>query len=42
VRFFSPINLENRNVFEKKTRVLMKNVWYLSALVLKIKYKKKM
>ena len=39
--FFLPINIENRKVCPKKTRVLMKNVCYLSALVLKSKYAKK-
>ena len=36
------VNIENRNVFDKKTRVLMKNMCYLSALVPKSKYTKKL
>ncbi len=39
--FFVLINIENRSVWEKKTRVLMKNVCCLSTQVLKIKYKNK-
>jgi hypothetical protein len=39
--FFYQIYNENRNVFPKKRGVLMKNVYYLSALVLKIQYTQK-
>jgi hypothetical protein len=39
--FFYQTYIENRNVFPKKRGVLMKNVCYLSALVLKIQYTQK-
>ena len=39
--FFYQIYNENRNVFPKKRGVLMKNVYYLSVLVLKIQYTQK-
>jgi hypothetical protein len=41
LRIFLLINIEKISVFKKKTRILMKNVHYLFALVLKTKYTNK-